>query len=104
LVEEVKRFLNTCPEEVRELKEMFSKVKKMLSQGTDEERLEQIEKDVERLLIRIAPEAEKMQIRNEVKEEYADKKGQEHHRVFELKIIKHMRDKYKIPHVSLYYY
>lgn len=104
LEKEVKRFLNTCPEEVKELKDMFSKAKKMLSQGIDEESLEQIEKDVERLLIRIAPDAEKMEIRNEVKKEYADKKGQEHARIFELKIIKHMRDKYKIPHISLYYY
>lgn len=104
LAKEVKRFLNACPEEVRELKDVFTKVKKMVSQGIDEESLERIEKDVERLLIRIAPDAEKMEIRNEVKEEYADKKGQERARILELKIIKHMRDKYKIPHISLYYY
>jgi hypothetical protein len=104
LVKAVERFLNTCPEEVSELRNMFSEVKEMLSQGFDEESLEQIEKDVERLLFRIAPDSEKMEIRNEVKEEYADKKGQEHARIFELKIIKHMRDKYKIPHISLYYY
>jgi len=100
----VERFLNTCPEEVRELRDMFSGVKKMLSQGIDEGSLEQIEEKVERLLIRIAPDSEKTEIRNEVKEEYTDKKEQEHARIFELKIIKHMRDRYKIPHISLYYY
>jgi uncharacterized protein (UPF0335 family) len=83
---------------------MFSGVKKMLSQGIDEGSLEQIEEKVERLLIRIAPDSEKTEIRNEVKEEYTDKKEQEHARIFELKIIKHMRDRYKIPHISLYYY
>lgn len=100
----VEFFLNTCPEEVGELKEMFFEVKRMLSQGYDEESLERIENDVERLLFKIAPDSEKMKILNEVKEKYADKKDQEHARIFELKIIKHMRDKYKIPHVSLYYY
>ena len=98
------RFLNTYPEEIRELGEMFSRVKKLLSQKADEESLEQIEQNVERLLIKKAPDSIKKKIRNEVREEYPDKKGKEHAQILELRIIKHMREKYKVPHISLYYY
>ena len=100
----VERFLNTSPGEIRELGEMFSRVKKLLSQEVDEERLEQIEQNVERLLIRKAPDSEKKKIRDDVREEYPDKKGKEHAQILELRIIKHMREKYKVPHISLYYY
>jgi hypothetical protein len=100
----VDRFINTYPEEIRELREMFSRVKKLLSQDVDEESFEQIEQNVERLLIKKAPDSEKKKIRDEVRDEYPDKKGKEHAQILELRIIKHMREKYKVPHISLYYY
>lgn len=100
----VERFINTCPEEIRELGDMFSRVKKLLSQDVDEESFEQIEQNVERLLIRKTQDSEKKKIRVEVREEYPDKKGKEHAQILELRIIKHMREKYKVPHISLYYY
>lgn len=100
----VERFLYASTEEIMELREMFSRVKKMLSQGIDDESLEQMEQRVERWLIKKAPASEKKKIREEVMEEYPDKKGGEHTRILELRVIKHMREKYKVPHISLYYY
>ncbi len=100
----VDSFLKGCPEELKELREIFSHLKKMLSREFDEDRLERIEQKVERWLIRNVSESKRDEIRSEVNREYPDEKGPEHTRILELKIIKHMREKYKIPHISLYYY
>jgi hypothetical protein len=104
LKEAVQKFIKTCPEEIRELRAIFSQVKKSLSQEVDEEGLEKMEQDVERLLLRKVLDSEKKKIRDEMLKEYPDKKGKEHARILEMRIIKHMREKYKVPHISLYYY
>jgi hypothetical protein len=104
LEQAVDRFLNLCPEEIRELREIFLRVKEMLSQAVDEESLEQIEQSVERLLVSKAKESEKKGILEEIKEKYPDKKREEQNRILDLRIIKYMRERYKIPYISLYYY
>jgi len=100
----VERFLNSCPEEIRDISEIFSRVKEMLSREVDEENLETLEQQLERFLVEKTSDSVKERIRKEVITEYEDRKGQEHIRILELKIIKYMREKYKIPHISLYYY
>lgn len=104
LKKEVERFLDSCPEEIRDISEIFSHVKEMLSGEADEKNLETLEHRLERLLIKKTSDSVAERIRKEVVKEFEDRKEKEHIRILELKIIKHMREKYKIPHISLYYY
>ncbi len=104
LRKEVERFLDSCPEEIRDIGEIFSRVKEMLSREVAEENFEKLEQQLERFLIEKTSDSLKERIRREVIMKYTGRKGQEHIRILELKIIKHMREKYKIPHISLYYY
>lgn len=100
----VELFLESCPEEIMDVCEMFSRVRDMLSKEVDEQALERLEQQLERLLIKKTSDSEIERIRKEVIKEFEDRKGPEHIRILELKIIKYMRKKYKIPHISLYYY
>lgn len=100
----VERFLDSCPEEIRDISEVFSRVKEMLSGEVDEKNLETLEHQLERLLVKKTSDSVIERIRKEVIKEFEDRKEQEHIRILELKIIKYMREKHKIPHISLYYY
>ena len=100
----VERFLNSYPEEIKDISEIFSRVKDMLSREVDEENLETLEQQLERLLVKKTSGSVVERIRKEVIEEFKDRKEQERIRILELKIIQYMREKYKIPHISLYYY
>jgi len=76
----------------------------LIARGFDEERLEELENDVEALVIGMASEAERNQIRKEVMSEFGNKNLNDLDRIQNLKLIKHIREKYGIPHISLYYY
>lgn len=101
---EVKRFLEEIPFPVGYLKGMFSQAKKILSQTQlDEEELERIEEGIEELLFMNTPAEEKEKIKEEVLAEF-DKEKEEYSRIFKIKAVKILREKYKIPYISLYYY
>ena len=102
---EVKRFLEEIPFPAGYLKGMFSRAKKILSQTRlDEEELERIEEDIEELLFMNTPDEEKEKIKEEVLAEFEFKEKEECTRIFKIKAVKFLREKYKIPYISLYYY
>jgi len=100
----VEQFLASCPQSFTDIRKIFSRVLRLISQNIDEELLEELEKEVEVLVVGMASEAEKEQIRKEVEAEFGESNLQEQSRIRELKLIKHIRKKYMIPHISLYYY
>jgi hypothetical protein len=100
----VEQFLASCPQSFTDIRKIFSRVLELISQSIDEELLEELEDEVEALVVGMASETEKEQIRKEVEAEFGDKNFQEQGRIRELKLIKHIRKKYMIPHVSIYYY
>ena len=69
----------------------------------NEEEVEQIEGEVEELLWQNAPDGEKARVKKEVLAGYKFKE-EEFKKIFKVKIVKVLRDKYKIPYLSLYYY
>jgi hypothetical protein len=102
---EVNRFLEAIPFSVGYLKGIFSRAKKILSQTRlDEEELERIEEDIEELLFMNTPDEEKEKIKGEVLAEFEFKEKEECSRIFKIKVVKFLREKYKIPYISLYYY
>jgi len=100
----VEQFLTSCPESFPDIRKIFSHVLELIARGFDEERLEELENDVEALVIGMASEAERNQIRKEVMSEFGNKNLNDLDRIQNLKLIKHIREKYGIPHISLYYY
>jgi hypothetical protein len=83
---------------------VFSRALKLISQGSAEERLEELEEEVEVLALQMASVKEREQIRKKVMTEYGDRSFREQEQIHDLKLIKHIRQKYAIPYLSLYYY
>jgi len=104
LKKEVERFLASCPEKFPEIQRVYSRVLKLISKDSDEQILEDLEFEIEAFILGMASETEQKQIRDEVSTEFGDKNAQERDRIQDLKLIKHIRKKYAIPHISLYYY
>jgi len=100
----VEGFLASCPQKFAELRRIFLRVQESISCGIDEEVLENLENVAEALLIRMASEEEKKRIQEEVFSEFGTEDPRELDRIQKLKVIKHIRKKFGIPHISLYYY
>lgn len=100
----VERFLVSCPENLKEIRRVFRHVRETISHDCAEERLEQLENEVESLLIESASDAEREKIQKEAITEFGDQRSQEWERIVNLMLIKHLREKYGIPHISLFYY
>ncbi len=100
----VEGFLAICPDSLLDIRQVFSRVLNLISQGTDEELFEDLENEVEALVSGMASGAEREFVRKEVMAEFGNRNGQERERIQDLKLIKHIRKKYAIPHISLYYY
>ncbi len=77
----------------------------MLSKSDfEEEELECLEEEIEELLSEKAADQEKKRVRDEVCKEYATKNDEELASILKIKLVKFLREKYKIPYVSLFYY
>ncbi len=100
----VEGFLASCPQKFTDLRRFFLRVLESISSGIDEEVLEELENDAEALLIGMASEEEKELIQKEVLSEFGNEDPRELDRIQKLKMIKHIRKKFGIPHISLYYY
>lgn len=101
----VKRFLEFSSDKIGYLNGIYSRVQKMASQGIiDEEELEHLEGEIEELLLKNASNEEREEIKKEVEVRYRFKDDEEFSRIFRIKLVKYVREKYKIPHISLYYY
>jgi len=100
----VENFLTACPDKFPDMKEIFSRVLDLISQDVPEEIFEDLENEVETLAAGMASDAEKEQVRTAVMTEFAGRSSQEKERIQHLMLIKHVRGKYAIPHIPLYYY
>jgi len=102
---EVERFLSKIPQQIGYLKEAYSLAQKVLSQTHfDEEELERIEGKIEELLWKNAVDEEKEKVKRGVLKDYEFKQEEEFERIFRIKLVKVLRDRYKIPYISLFYY
>jgi hypothetical protein len=102
---EVKRFLENIPCEIDYLRESFSQVLRLLSlKYINEEELEQKEREIEVLLFEKSSSPEKEEVKRKMLAEYEFVEEEEFQRIFKLRLLKRLREMYKIPYVSLYYY
>jgi hypothetical protein len=102
---EARRFLGESPGAVSFLKGPFERALAILaSDAPDEEALEGLEDEVEKLLVERAPEAERAEARRAIAREFPKLHGRETAEVLALKLVKTLRLKYKIPHLTFPYY
>jgi len=102
---EVERFLGKIPPQIGYLKEAYSLAQKVLSQRHfDEEELERIEDKIEELLWKNSLDEEKKRVKRGIARDFEFKEKEEFERIFKIKLVKVLRDKYKIPYISLFYY
>lgn len=102
---EVQKFLKTLAPGIDYLREAYSRAREMLSQRqVDEEELERAEAEIEALLWEHSSEEERSRVKRELRQEFEFKNEDEFLRIFRIKLVKLLRDRYKIPYISLYYY
>jgi hypothetical protein len=102
---EVERFVGKIPQQISYLKEAYALAQKVLSQRHfDEEELERIEDTIEELLWKNSRDEEKKRVKRGIEKDYKFKEKEEFERIFKIKLVKVLRDKYKIPYISLFYY
>jgi hypothetical protein len=102
---EVERFLADIPEELQPLKPIYARLHTKLSDGeVTEEELEKAEEIIERLIKENLPAAQADAITAEIRSEFGRISGAKFDQIFRVKALKAEREKYKIPHVSPFYY
>lgn len=102
---EVQRFLGTAPSAAGYLMDVFGQALKALSRRSPrEEELESLEKKVEELIQRQAPAEDRDAAQKQVQAEFAGLPKQEQQRILGLQLVKRVREKNRIPHLSLFYY
>jgi len=102
---EIERFLAGIPAEVLFLKEVYEEARQKMADGDiPDERLEELEEKVEGLLLVHAGEEGRVSLKKEIRAEGRRPAKGEWNRVMDTLLIKHLRGKYKIPYLSLFYY
>jgi hypothetical protein len=102
---EVESFLAKLSHQINYLREAYTLAQKVLAQGDlDEEELERLDAEIEELLWENSSDNEKERVKSEVLKDYEFRQKEEFERIFKIKLVKVLRDKYKIPYISLFYY
>lgn len=102
---ELDRFLLHIPEHLGALRPLYREARRKLMRGPlDEEGLERLEEQTETLILEAASAAERTRVLEEVGEDYPGAGPEERDRIFRIKLIRHLRLKHRIPHLSLLYY
>jgi len=105
LAGEIERFLDRPPAGLAEVEEAFRAALGLLRAGQpDEDALEALDDDVGRALLSGCPEEEKERIRLEIRKESPARRKEDEERILEAHVVKFLREKHRIPFLSLYYY
>lgn len=102
---EVRSFLMDFPPDLSHLRNIFNKAQKILSRReVKEEELERLEEKIEALLLSCYPQQEREEAKVEISQEYPSAAEEEIHSLLKIKLVKLLREKYKIPYISFFYY
>lgn len=102
---EVERFLRAVPPEVADLRELFADALKLLSRrNAREEAIEKLEEKAGELLLRHVAPAERIEVGKRVRAEFSGRPDSELERILDVYLDRFMREKYRVPHLSFFYY
>lgn len=101
----VDEFLASLPESLNFVRPAFSEARRELAGGEpDEGRLEDLEGEIEALLLKNAPAGDRAAAEQTVQREFVPRDSEEKLRLTGLMLLKILRERFEIPHVSLFYY
>jgi hypothetical protein len=105
LREEIGRFLGKVPAGLEALAAPFAAARAALDDPVaGEEGLEALDDTVDEALWRAAPEGEKARVRKDALAGLAGKRAPDLEDVARMRLVKAMRERHKVPYLSLYYY
>jgi hypothetical protein len=105
ILSEINRFLADSPCHLDELNCLFIQLCSELSQGNwDEEYIEKTEALIEEVLVNNATPKDRKHATDAVVSEYGAMGSEEFERVVRLRLIKELRQRYRIPYVSPFYF
>lgn len=105
LRKEIGRFLGEVPPGLEALAGTFTAARAVLDDpGAGEDGLEALDERVEEALWQAAPEKDKARVRKDVRTGLSGKRTLDLEDVARTKLVKEMRERHKVPYLSLYYY
>lgn len=99
----VARFLKDVPPQVNWLDTPYRRVMQELA-GCSDEDLERMEEEVDSLLLSGAGQEDVEEAAGAVAREFPSARPEEVRQLLDIVLIKHMREKYRIPHLAPYHY
>ena len=102
---EIERFLAHVPPEVLFLEDLFREARQKLA-GPDfaDEEMEDLDEKIDGQLLARAGHEDKDGVKKEILAEGGRLAGDELARVRDIKVVRRLRERFKIPHFSLFYY
>jgi hypothetical protein len=105
LRKEIGRFLGEVPPGLEALAAPFAAARAVLDDpGAGEEGLEALDDTVDEALWRASPEGDRARIREDVRAGLSGKRTLDPDDVARTMLVKEMRERHKVPYLSLYYY
>ncbi len=102
---DIGRFLESIPTRMNSLRNLYARALVVLSeQKPDEEELERMDQEVERLLVEESSDEEIDEAKKAARAEYDSMNEEEFVSTWRMTLVKHLRERDKIPYISLFYY
>jgi len=102
--EEVQKFLGDIPPALSYLNDLYTQALMVLSKRkVAEEELERMEEEIEELLFKNSPQEDKEKIKKEISEDLLLSE-EEFFSIYKTRQVKFLRETYKIPYISFFYY
>jgi hypothetical protein len=102
---EVERFLQSLAPGAGYLEGTYREALGILSRrAVNEERLESLQSEAEELILRHAQETERARVEHRIKENLKGRPESEVQELCRIQLVKTLREKHRIPHLSLFYY
>jgi len=102
---EVEEFLKRIPSSLDFLKDIYLEAQKIMADpDMADEILERLDGEVENLLMIQAPASDRATMEKEILAEHKRLSREEVAAAAKIKLLKHLRDKYKVPYLSPFYY
>lgn len=103
--DKVETFLKDIPPRMNSLRDVYSRALVVLSgENPDEEELERLEEEIESLLLENSTDKEVDEVKRKTRREHDFTSVEEFFSIWRMKLVKRLRERYKIPYISLFYY
>jgi len=105
IAREIQGFLAHCPPEAAGFRDLLEKALRLVTAPEfDEAELENLDEKIDKRIRDLATPADRNEVMKTLREEFPRKRNEELDEILETKLLKSIRDKYRVPYVSPFYY